>query len=344
MLKFPRYRHSPIGTAWKIVKTRCGLQPVPLIVNLLLTHRCNLRCDYCAVWREPPPEMRTGTVLRLIDQIAAAGTERISLSGGEPMVRADIGQIIRHAKQRGLTVNLVSNGLHVPRRIKEIAGIDFLAISLDGSEAVHDRLRGEGAFARALAAIRAAHRAGIAVWTTTVLTRHNVGAVADIIGICRHEGARCTFLPVMRESLAARNAEALAPTREQLVDTMELLIAERRRPGSPLASSSELFAFYRDRWGSEPVARKGAWHGGTLRCHAGRLFCSVAPDGGLHPCSYRQRLAPGPNAATLGFAAAFEKLEAPQCDGCWCDSFIEANMIFGLRPGPVFNAVRVLAE
>lgn len=344
MLNFPRYRHSSIGTAWKIVKARCGLRPVPLIVNLLLTHRCNLRCDYCAVWSEPPREMRTGTVLQLIDQFATAGTERISLSGGEPMVRADIGQIIRHAKRRGLTVNLVSNGLHVPRRIKEIAGIDFLSVSLDGPEAVHDRLRGEGAYARALAAIRAARKAGIAVWTTTVLTRHNVDAVADIIEMSKREGARCTFLPVMKESLASRNAEALAPTRMQLIETMTFLIAERRHPGSPLASSSELFAFYRDRWGAEPVPRKGAWHGGTLRCHAGQLFCSVAPDGGLHPCSYLQRQTQGPNAAALGFAEAFAKLDAPQCSGCWCDSFIEANMIFGLQPGPVFNAVRVLTE
>lgn len=342
---FARYKHSPLNTALKIAGTRLGLARVPLIVNLLLTHRCNLRCAYCEVWNSPPAEMETATVLRIIDQIADAGTERLSLGGGEPMLRRDIGRIIAYAKQRGLTVNLVSNGLHIPRRIEELGGLDFLAISLDGPEAIHDHARGKGSFAKATAAIRAARAAGIDVWTTTVITRHNIHLVPDIVTFTAQEGIKATFLPVMEEGLESRNAAELAPDRAAFMEVMNNLIAARRRPDSPLASSVGLFEFYRDHWGKTSTTRRsGAWHGGAVRCHAGSLFCSIAPDGKLHACNYLQKTGDGPSVPELGFAGALKKLPLPTCGGCWCDSFIEANLIFGFRPGPILNVLKVLSQ
>lgn len=342
-MTFKRYRHSPVGTAWKIAKARSGLARVPLIVNLLLTYRCNLRCTYCSVWNAPPREMDTGAVLRLVDEIAKAGAERLSLSGGEPMLRKDVGEIIAHAKRRGLTVNLVSNGLNVPRRISELCGLDFLSVSLDGPEAVHDAARGKGAFARALAAIRTAKSAEIEVWTTTVLTRHNIELVPQIVEMAKREGVRATFLPVMEEGLCSRNAPGLAPDAQRFAQAMDFLIQERGQTGTPVASSRSLFAFYRDRWGRTGTNRRGgAWHGGMLRCQAARLFCSVAPDGRVYPCNFLQGASEGWSVPELGFDAAWEKLRVPDCSGCWCDSFIEANMIFSLRPEAILNVLKIL--
>ena len=61
---------------------------------LTVTRACNLRCAYCAVWDDPPPEMDTVSLLGLIDQVAAAGSERLSRGGGEPMLRDDVGQLV----------------------------------------------------------------------------------------------------------------------------------------------------------------------------------------------------------------------------------------------------------
>ena len=344
-MAFARYRHSPLGTAWKIARGRWGAAPVPLAVNLLLTYRCNLRCAYCEVWRQPPAELDTNAVCRLIDELAAAGTERLGLGGGEPMLRRDVGAVIDHAKSRGLTVSMVSNGLQIPERIGELAGLDFLAISLDGAEAVHDAVRGKGSYAKAVAAIAAARDAGIDVWTTTVLTRRNVAQVPETVALAQHLGVRATFLPVMTEGLAARNADELKPDGAEFVAALDWLIAERRRPGSPVAVSEDLLRFYRTRWGSAGTApRPGAWHGGELACRAGRLFCSISPDGKLYPCNYLQGAMPGHDVVAEGFAAALERLAAPDCAGCWCDSFIESNMIFDLRPGAVLNAITQLTS
>lgn len=345
-MSFLRYRHSPTGTAWKIIKGRSGLTRVPLIVNLLLTYRCNLRCAYCGVWEHPPREMNTATVLRLVDQMAAAGTERLSLGGGEPMLRRDIGTIVAHAKTRGLTVNLVSNGLHIPRRIDELAGLDFLAVSLDGPEPVHDEARGKGSYARAIAAIRAAREAGIEVWTTTVLGRNNIQLLPEFLALAEREGVRATFLPVMGQALQSRDSGNLAAEPTAFAAAMDYLVQERDRPCTPLASSKDLFAFYREHWPSPsttPQQNQGAWHGGTLRCHAARLFCSISPDGVLYPCNYLQGKAKGWSAVELGLIEALDRLQAPDCSGCWCDSFIEANLIFGFRLGAVRNVLKLLA-
>lgn len=340
---FARYRHSPLGTAWKIAKGRLGARPVPLAVNLVLTYRCNLRCRYCAVWREPVAEMETQTVCRLVDEMAVAGTERLGLGGGEPMLRTDIGAIVAHAKSRGLTVNLVSNGLQIPARLDELAGLDFLAISLDGPQQVHDHARGKGSFATAVEAIRAARDAGIEVWTTTVLTRLNIGRIAETLDLASSLGVRASFLPVMEEGLKSRNAAALQPERGEFVAAMDYLLRERSRSATPLALSKDLLRFYRDKWGRELTAcQTGAWQGGTLACQAGRLFCSIAPDGRLYPCNYLQGARPADSAVELGFAAALQRMTQPDCGGCWCDSFTESNLIFSPRPGAVLNAIRLL--
>jgi MoaA/NifB/PqqE/SkfB family radical SAM enzyme len=342
-MHFPRYQHAPLGTAWKIVRGRFGSAPVPLAVNLLLTYRCNLRCAYCAVWQDPPAEMDTATVCRLIDEMAALGTERLGIGGGEPMLRKDLGAIVAHAKQRGLTVNLVSNGLQIPERVQELEGLDFLAVSLDGPEELHDEARGKGSHARALRAIDAARKAGIEVWTTTVLTRLNLGCIPALLEEARRLGVRASFLPVMEEGLKSRNAPDLAPDVDAFVRAMDDLLAEKARPGTPLAMSHELLRFYRDKWGrSHPERPRGAWQGGSLACQAGKLFCSVAPDGGLYPCNYLQDAARGPDAVELGFAEALRRLRPPDCAGCWCDSFTESNLIYAFRPDAVLNALALL--
>jgi MoaA/NifB/PqqE/SkfB family radical SAM enzyme len=148
-----------------------------------------------------------------------------------------------------------------------------------------------------------------------------------------------------RRGLKSRNADDLKPDRAEFVGAMELLIREGKRHGTPLAISPDLIRHYRDKWDSQFTSPpSGAWQGGNLPCQAGRLFCSVAPDGRVYPCTYLQDAAPGPDALQLGFSAALKRLVAPDCVGCWCDSFTEANLIFALKPGSILHTLRLLAS
>lgn len=343
-MTFTRYRHALALTAWKILQRKLRGRRVPLITNLTLTYRCDLRCQYCGIWKQPAPEMTCDQISHLIEEIAHAGGERLSLGGGEPMLRDDIGVFIRKAKSCGLTVNLLSNGYQIADRIAELRGLDYLSVSLDGPQAVHDRLRGSGAFAQAISAIRAARAAGIEVWVTAVITRHNHDALGDLLEIVRAEGVRISVQPVMQESLWARRAENLAPTREAFLRVIDLLTLERGKADSPVAMSRSLLRFYRDYWGTPKRSNtSGAWQGGRLACQAGQLFCSVGPDGRLHSCNYRYDGA-ALSCIDLGFAEAFRQLQAPDCQGCWCDSFIESNLVFAFDPLAMLGVAQLLAK
>ena len=120
-------------------------QRTPVAVAWLITGRCNLNCCYCK-WKDErqSDELDTAAVKRLIDQMKAAGVRLISFTGGEPLVRGDMGEIIRYVKSHGLVCKLNSNGMLVQQRLDDLRPLDLLQISVDGPPQVQDQLRGAG--------------------------------------------------------------------------------------------------------------------------------------------------------------------------------------------------------
>ncbi|MEK7729110.1 MAG: radical SAM protein [candidate division KSB1 bacterium] len=120
--------------------------PVKAVWEVL--YICNARCRSCTRWQEKPdPEMlSTAEGKSLIKQLAHAGVLNLSFTGGEPLLRKDIYELIACAKEHGLSTSLMSNGLLInERRAKELiqAGLDLIYISLDGSTPeLNDSLRG----------------------------------------------------------------------------------------------------------------------------------------------------------------------------------------------------------
>ena len=129
----------------------------PVAVAWLITGRCNLNCCYCK-WKDERQsgELDTAAVKRLIDQMKMAGVRLISFTGGEPLVRSDMGEIIRYVKSHGLVCKLNSNGMLVQQRLDDLRPLDLLQISVDGPPQVQDQLRGAGTAERASHAIHAA--------------------------------------------------------------------------------------------------------------------------------------------------------------------------------------------
>ncbi len=135
-----------LNTAIKVLKIKYLGQRYPLIVTWPITNRCNLRCRYCEEWKKAGDEMSTEEIKELITELKELGTVRISLSGGEPLVREDIGEIIDFIKENDMSVVLTSNGTLVPEKIEEIKNADVVKLSIEGEKAIHDRIRGEGSF------------------------------------------------------------------------------------------------------------------------------------------------------------------------------------------------------
>ncbi len=172
----------------------------PLDIIFTPTYRCNLRCRMCNLWKHSPKkEMGFKEVCKLIDDVKSAGTNAISLTGGEILLKKDIFDIVKYAKKRGLTVNFSTNGSLVTKRIAEKiaeAGPDSVTISLDGAkEKTHEKIRGvKGSYAKTIRGIRylnnACRNKNILIDIVTTISVINVEEVVDIVRLVKKLGIK----------------------------------------------------------------------------------------------------------------------------------------------------------
>ncbi len=159
----------------------------PVFVHLCVTERCNLRCRFCNVWSNPSEELGTDDFYRIIDILDHMGVAVISITGGEPLLRADIFNIICYAKEVGLSVQITSNGLQPQKNYEKLlqTGIDRIAISLD-------RVHGEdipyshnsGRIIKTLDYLNS-HKSMNLLTVSTVLHTENKGDVDEVIKFCK---------------------------------------------------------------------------------------------------------------------------------------------------------------
>lgn len=308
-----------------LVRRRC-----PLSVTMLVTYRCNYRCTYCNSFNVPEAEIGTADARRVIDQFAAMGAIRVGFTGGEALVRDDIGELIAHAGSRGLFTTLVTNGGLVAEKASQLAGLGLLVVSLDGPPEVQDRYRGEGAFEHALEAIQRARRAGVRVVTNTVLNRDTLPHLEYVLDLARSLGFATFYQPIFVHPLSASHdvVDPLRPSPEDMRAAIRRILALRRR-GYPVASSPAYLAYLARYWPD----------GFDRRCWAGRLFCVVTPSGRLAPCCFSTHSGDWPSILELGAERAFASLEPPRCRGCFCNVYIESNLMFQFRPSAILSAL-----
>jgi radical SAM protein len=164
----------------------------PFIAIWEVTQACDLACVHCRASAQPerhPFELSTEEGKQLIDQIAALEVPVFVLTGGDPIKRPDLFELIAHAKQAGVRVSLTPSATplltrDIVVRLKD-AGLARLAVSLDGARAAtHDSFRGmSGSYARTLDAIRWAGEIGLPVQINTTFSRRNIGEIDEIVAL-----------------------------------------------------------------------------------------------------------------------------------------------------------------
>jgi len=161
--------------------------PLRLVIDL--TSRCNLRCAYCCFFSRPdesektdlPPERWTA----LIDEAGRCGVLKVTLRGGEALLSPAFDAVLAAVIRNNMRFSLLTNGkIFTPDMAARFAATgrcDRVKISLDGREDIHDRLRGKGSHAAALAAIEAARAAGLPLYVTCAVHKLNFRELPDII-------------------------------------------------------------------------------------------------------------------------------------------------------------------
>ncbi len=169
--------------------------PLGPVVIWNLIRRCNLTCKHCysiSADKDFPGELSTAEAFAVMDDLKRFRVPVLILSGGEPLLRPDIFDIARRAKDMGFYVGLSSNGTLINEsNIGRIAGADFnyVGVSLDGIQGTHDRFRRlEGAFDASLHGIRLCRDLGLKVGVRFTMTRDNAHDLPALLKLVEDEG------------------------------------------------------------------------------------------------------------------------------------------------------------
>lgn len=192
----------------------------PLLVIWEVTQACDLACVHCRASAQPdrhPHELSTGEGYRLLDEIRSFGEPLMVFTGGDPLKRPDLYDLVRHSVQIGLRTNVTPSAtpLLTPAAIDgfKAAGVARMAISLDGPDArTHDDFRGiPGTFDRAMMALRHAREIGLETQLQTTVTRRNMDRLPEVAEIAAEVATKMWslfFLIVTGRALAGDDLEA----------------------------------------------------------------------------------------------------------------------------------------
>ena len=257
----------------------------PLYVAWEITHRCNARCIHCYSASGPgascADELSTEEALDVIDQLADAGLLVLALSGGEPMLRRDWPELVRHAVERGLRVNVGTNGSTVTARtaqqLSEL-GVHSVTVSLDSHrEHVHDFFRQlPGLYRRTIRAIELLSERDVRVVVGFTPTRVNWQDGRSVVRLASSLGADAVNLSEYVP--AGRGPIDLALEPEELHSVLKAWIQMRQE------YRGRMDIIWHDcRVGMlvpEEEQRK------YVGCGAGRLVARICPNGIVTPCVF----------------------------------------------------------
>ncbi len=281
----------------------------PFLVVWDFTHNCNLSCKHCysnsGATRET--ELTTKEALEVVDQLADAGVVALAFSGGEPLTRKDFFEVASYAAKRGLYISVATNGTLLTkenvRKLKE-AKINYVEVSIDGATAeTHDSFRGvPSAFDKAVAGLKTCVEADLCACIATTATKSNIDEMPEILDLAEEIGvARFTYFNFIPTGRGKEHYDQdLSPEeREKLM----VYLLDKMSKGyrvTILTTAPQLARVALQCQGPGDTATMSMAHMQTVKvskkavpladfiggCGAGRLYCSLSPQGDVHPCVF----------------------------------------------------------
>jgi radical SAM protein with 4Fe4S-binding SPASM domain len=259
---------------------------VPLVMSWNVTRECNMKCSHCyinATDKKLDNELNTQEAKRLIDQIYQVSRPLLILSGGEPLLRQDIFEIIDYGSKKGFKMGLGSNGSliddDVARKLKE-TGIATVSISLDSNiPEHHDEFRGvAGAWEKAIQACQILRKHNVLVQVNTTLTQQNYNQIDSIMSLAENIGVENFHLFFLVPTGRGTKITDISPKKyEEMITKTFAKTANHKLNVRPSCAPQ----FMRIAKNMKLDVRQ--WIRG---CIAGLYYCRIYPNGDITPCPY----------------------------------------------------------
>ena len=328
----------------------------PLYVKIKVFYGCNLKCEMCNHWRETrEPPVGAERFKETITELAELGTKKIHISGGEPMLRPQIPELIEHTSSLGIKVTMTTNGTLIDKaKAKRLVegGLRGVNISIDSPiRKMHEKIRGmQGAFKATTKAVemfrRYQHKGKLSIRINTVVSRTNYQTLETLPDLAHELGAdginlipvddHCGEILSMRKKDITSFNEEIAPK-----------IAERALELGLIVSDEDAFPF--GRTSSEiRLGRAGRYALGYYDdrpCYAPWTHGLIDFNGNVYVCCMtRECIQPLGNIRTQSFKEIWQdaayrkvrlKMHPPALAACRrCDDFIEQNKNIWEMIGP----------
>ncbi len=257
-----------------------------MIISWNTTQQCNISCVHCYrdAGAKRADELSTAEGKKLLNEIAKAGFKIMILSGGEPMLRPDIYELMTHARAVGLRPVLGTNGIlltgDVPTKLKA-AGLMCAGISVDSCDAErHDTFRGvKGAWQQTMAGIRECREAGLPFQIHTTVTNWNEQEVTDITDLAVELGAVAHHIFFLVPAGRGKDIEETTLKTNQYEAVLNRII-DKQTTASIEIKPTCAPQFMR-------IAKeRGVPMRYTRGCLAGTSYCVILPNGDVQPCPY----------------------------------------------------------
>lgn len=273
-------------------------QPLWLLAEL--TYACPLQCPYCSNpmdFANIKSELTTEEWKSVFRQAREMGATQLGLSGGEPMARADLVELIRYARELGFYTNLITSGVGLNDvKVQEFkdAGLDHIQVSFQASsEDLNNLIAGTDAFKHKIEMAKAVKAAGYPMVLCFVTHRHNIDQIDEILDLAISLDADYVELATTQYyGWAMHNRDQLLPLKEQLVRAE----ATAHRYQEEQKGNMKIYYVVPDYYEDRPKACMNGW---------GNVFLTITPDGTALPCHAAREL-PGmelPNVRNLSVDA-----------------------------------------
>ena len=272
-----------------------------------LTYACPLQCPYCSNpidYAAHSQELTTEEWRRVFSEARAMGAVQLGLSGGEPLTRKDLPELVSHARELGYYSNLITSGVGLTEEkiagLKS-AGLDHIQISIQAPEkTLNNYLAGTDSFEQKKAVAHLIKQHGYPMVLCVVIHRHNIHLMREILEMAIELGADYLELAnTQYYGWAHLNRDQLLPTREQF-ETAEAIAQSYKEQ---LKGRMKIYYVVPDYYEDRPKACMNGW---------GTTFLTIAPDGLALPC-HEARILPGlncPNVRDMSVRDIWENSEA----------------------------------
>ena len=337
-----------------LLKANLLKHQVPFMLEIQITKVCNLKCKYCYAALETiqTTDFTLEELKSIIDEFHAMGTRVVRILGGEPLVRKDIGEIIRYLKSKDIFIEMATNGIFIERWVDDLKFLDILQISIDGDEMANDAVRGEGTYKKIIAGLETAVKAGLPVRIHGVFNKLSIEAgkkspVEALAELSRKYDIPFNFCQYVLGEEGKKDPSA-NPTYVSFRDTMkyhEELMALKDK-GYKFFNSSEAMKQIinwanpdKDVLYDKDIPGLPDYYS---KCRAGELYCFLDTDGALYPCVPLWKK--GINIKEIGIKKAWENVQEERrkagCFACVSLGDIEFSKTLSLKPSALLNTFK----